>query len=66
MNRLLTIKSGQCRDLHYLQRLLAYTENGDLDPTFITIHTLPLEQATHGYDIFRNKHDHCERVVVTA
>ena len=66
MNRSLTIKSGQCHVQRYMQPLLEHIQNGDLDPTFIITHTLPLEQAPHGYDLFKNKRDHCEKVVLKA
>ena len=66
MNRSLTIKAGQCHVQRYMQPLLERIQNGDIDPTFIITHTLPLEQAPHGYDIFKNKLDNCEKVVLKA
>lgn len=66
MNRSLTIRSGQCHVQRYMKPLLERIQNGDIDPTFIITHTLPLEQAPHGYDIFKNKLDHCEKVVLKA
>jgi threonine dehydrogenase-like Zn-dependent dehydrogenase len=44
--------------------LLQHIEKGDLDPARILTHTLPLEQATHGYDIFKHEQDNCEKVVL--
>src|SRR5687768_2692208 len=66
MNRSLTIKSGQCHVQRYMQPLLEHIQQGNIDPTFIITHTLPLEQAPHGYDIFKNKLDNCEKVVLKA
>jgi threonine dehydrogenase-like Zn-dependent dehydrogenase len=66
MNRSLTIKSGQCHVQRYMQPLLERILNGEIDPTFIITHTLPLDQAPHGYDIFKNKLDNCEKVVLKA
>src|SRR5215208_3807876 len=66
MNRSLTIKAGQCHVQRYMQPLLEHIQNGDIDPTFIITHTLPLEQAPHGYDIFKHKLDNCEKVVLKA
>ena len=66
MNRSLTIKAGQCHVQRYMQPLLEHIQNGDIDPTFIITHTLPLDQAPHGYDIFKNKLDNCEKVVLKA
>ena len=55
-------RSGQ----HYKQPLLEHNQNGDIDPTFAITHTLSLEEAPHGYDIFKNKRDNCEKVVLKA
>jgi threonine dehydrogenase-like Zn-dependent dehydrogenase len=66
MNRSLTIRSGQCHVQRYMRLLLEHVQNGDIDPTFIITHTLPLEDAPHGYDIFKNKLDNCEKVVLKA
>ena len=66
MNRSLTIKAGQCHVQRYMQPLLEHIQKGDIDPTFIITHTLPLEKAPHGYHIFKNKLDNCEKVVLKA
>jgi threonine dehydrogenase-like Zn-dependent dehydrogenase len=64
MNRALTIKSAQTPVQRYMRPLLERIQNGEIDPTFIITHTLPLEQAPHGYDIFKNKLDECEKVIL--
>jgi threonine dehydrogenase-like Zn-dependent dehydrogenase len=64
MNRSITLKTGQCHVQRYMKPLLQHIEKGDLDPTRIITHTLPLEQAPHGYDIFKHKQDNCEKVVL--
>jgi threonine dehydrogenase-like Zn-dependent dehydrogenase len=64
MNRSLTLRTGQCHAHRYLRPLLAAIERGDLDPTRIITHTLPLDQAPRGFDIFKNKQDDCEKVVL--
>jgi len=66
MNRSLTIKTGQCHVHRYMKPLLERIQNGEIDPTFIITHTLPLEQAPFGYEIFKNKLDNCEKVVLKA
>ena len=66
MNRSLTIKTGQTHVHRYMRPLLERIERGDIDPTFIITHTLPLDQAAHGYDIFAKKLDDCEKVVLKA
>lgn len=49
-----------------MKPLLERIQNGDIDPTFVITHTLPLEQAPHGYHIFKNKLEGCEKVVLKA
>jgi threonine dehydrogenase-like Zn-dependent dehydrogenase len=66
MNRSLTIKTGQTHVHRYMRPLLERIERGDIDPTFIITHTLPLDQAPHGYDIFNKKLENCEKVVLKA
>jgi threonine dehydrogenase-like Zn-dependent dehydrogenase len=66
MNRSLTIRAGQCHVQRYLRPLLQRIQNGDIDPSFVITHHLPLDQAAKGYDMFVNKEDHCEKVVLTA
>jgi threonine dehydrogenase-like Zn-dependent dehydrogenase len=60
----ITLRTGQCHVQRYMKPLLQHIEKGDLDPTRIITHTLPLEQAPHGYDIFKHKQDNCEKVVL--
>jgi threonine dehydrogenase-like Zn-dependent dehydrogenase len=66
MNRSLTIRSGQCHVHRYLQPLLQRIQNGEIDPSFVITHRLPLNQAPQGYDMFLNKEDNCEKVVLSA
>jgi threonine dehydrogenase-like Zn-dependent dehydrogenase len=64
MNRSITLRTGQCHVHRYMRGLLAHIEQGDLDPMRIITHQLPLEQAAHGFDIFKNKEDNCVKVVL--
>jgi threonine dehydrogenase-like Zn-dependent dehydrogenase len=48
MNRSLTIKAGQCHVQRYMRPLLERIERGEIDPTFIITHTMPLEEAPWG------------------
>jgi threonine dehydrogenase-like Zn-dependent dehydrogenase len=66
MNRSLTIRTGQCHVQRYMKPLLERIQNGDIDPTFVITHHMPLAQAAEGYRIFNNKEDDCEKVVLTA
>ena len=64
MNRSLTMRTGQTHVHRYFEPLLRLIEQGTVDPTRIITHTLPLEQAPHGYEIIKGKEDGCEKVVL--
>jgi threonine dehydrogenase-like Zn-dependent dehydrogenase len=66
MNRSLTIRAGQCHVQRYMKPLLQRVQNGEIDPSFVITHTLPLDQAPRGYDMFNNKEENCEKVVLKA
>jgi threonine dehydrogenase-like Zn-dependent dehydrogenase len=66
MNRSLTIKSGQCHVHRYMRPLLERIAKGEIDPTMVITHTMPLADAAKGYEIFLKKEDHCEKVVLKA
>jgi threonine dehydrogenase-like Zn-dependent dehydrogenase len=64
MNRSLTIKTGQTHVQRYMQPLLERIQKGEIDSTCIITHTLTLDEAPHGYDIFKNKEEECIKVVL--
>jgi threonine dehydrogenase-like Zn-dependent dehydrogenase len=64
MNRGLTLRTGQCHVQRYMKRLLDLIKNGQIDPTRVITHTLPLQQAPKGYDMFKHKKENCEKVVL--
>ena len=66
MNRSLTIKSGQCHVQRYMRPLLQRIQSGEIDPSFVITHRLRLDQAPQGYEMFVNKEDNCEKVVLSA
>jgi threonine dehydrogenase-like Zn-dependent dehydrogenase len=66
MNRSLTIRSGQCHVQRYLRPLLERIQAGEIDPSFVVTHHLPLEDAAKGYEMFLTKQDDCEKVVLRA
>jgi threonine dehydrogenase-like Zn-dependent dehydrogenase len=66
MNRSLTIRTGQCHVHRYMKPLLERIQKGEIDPTFIITHRLPLDQAAMGYRIFNEKQDNCEKIVLSA
>jgi threonine dehydrogenase-like Zn-dependent dehydrogenase len=60
----LTFKMGQTHVQHYLQPLLERIQRGEIDPSFVITHRLPLDEAPHAYEIFRDKQDNCIKVVL--
>jgi len=64
MNRSLTLKSGQCHVQRYMKPLLERIERGDIDPSFVITHTMPLERAADGFSMFVDKEDECIKVVL--
>jgi threonine dehydrogenase-like Zn-dependent dehydrogenase len=64
MNRSLTIRTGQTHVQRYLRPLLERVMKGEIDPSFVVTHRLPLEQAPEAYDMFLNKEDECVKVVL--
>jgi threonine dehydrogenase-like Zn-dependent dehydrogenase len=64
MNRSLTIKTGQTHVQHYTAPLLDRIEKGEIDPSYIVTHRLPLTQAPEAFRMFRDKQDECIKVVL--
>lgn len=64
MNKSLTIKMGQTHVQRYLGPLLKKIEDGEIDPSFVITHTVPLDQAPEMYETFRDKEDECIKVVL--
>jgi threonine dehydrogenase-like Zn-dependent dehydrogenase len=66
MNRSLTIRTGQCHVQRYMRPLLERIQRGEIDPSFVITHRLSLQDAPHGFDMFLNKRENCEKVVLRA
>jgi threonine dehydrogenase-like Zn-dependent dehydrogenase len=64
MNRSLTLKTGQTHVQRYLKPLLDRVQKGEIDPSVIITHRLPLDQAPNAYKMFRDKQDECVKVVL--
>jgi threonine dehydrogenase-like Zn-dependent dehydrogenase len=63
-NKGLTFKMGQTHVHRYMQPLLDRIQAGEIDPTFVITHRLPLDDAPHGYEIFKHKQDECIKIVL--
>ncbi len=64
MNKGLTFKMGQTHVQKYMPLLFDKIESGEIDPSFIITHEMPLEAAAEGYDMFKNKKDNCIKIVL--
>jgi threonine dehydrogenase-like Zn-dependent dehydrogenase len=64
VNKALTIKTGQTHVAKYHKMLLKKIEDGELDPSFVVTHRLPLSEAPEAYKTFRDKKDGCIKVVL--
>ena len=64
MNKGLTLKTGQTHVQRYLDPLLRKIEEGQIDPSFVITHTVPIEKGPEMYKTFRDKEDGCIKVVL--
>jgi threonine dehydrogenase-like Zn-dependent dehydrogenase len=60
----LTFKMGQTHVMKYLRPLLQRIENGEIDPSFVITHRLPIDDAAKAYTMFRDQRDECIKVVL--
>ncbi len=65
INRGLTFRMAQTPVQHYLPKLMARIEKGEIDPSFVITHKVPLEDGPAMYQTFRDKQDGCIKVVMT-
>jgi threonine dehydrogenase-like Zn-dependent dehydrogenase len=63
-NKALTLRSGQTHVMRYLDDLCGRIQRGEIDPTQIITHRLPLAEAPGAYKTFRDKLDGCVKVVL--
>jgi threonine dehydrogenase-like Zn-dependent dehydrogenase len=63
-NKGLTFRMGQTHVQRYMQPLLERIENGDIDPTFLFTHRIPLRDAPKAYEMFKHKQDGCVKVIL--
>ncbi|OFJ55287.1 zinc-dependent alcohol dehydrogenase [Mycolicibacterium grossiae] len=64
MNKGLTLRSAQQHGQRYVAQFFDYIEQGDLDPSVLITHDLPLADGVRAYDMFKNKTDGCIRVAL--
>ncbi len=61
----IVLRGGQAPAHKHIDLLMSYVSEGKVKLDDIITHRLPLSEAPHGYDIFRNKEDGCVKVVLT-
>ena len=64
MNKGLTIRTGQTHVRRWSDDLLRRIDEGQIDPTFLITHTVPLGRGPEMYKTFRDKQDGCVKVVL--
>ena len=64
VNKGLTMKTGQTHMMRYMKPLFERIERGEIDPSFVVSHRVPIDDAPHMYKVFRDKEDHCTKVVL--
>lgn len=64
MNKGLTLKTGQTHVNRWTDDLLRRIQEGQIDPSFVITHSVPLEQGPEMYKTFRDKQDGCVKVVL--
>ncbi|MFI7606286.1 zinc-dependent alcohol dehydrogenase [Micromonospora sp. NPDC049366] len=63
MNRGLTLRGARQHGQRYIPMLLDRMARGELVTEYLATHTMPLEGAPDGYDLFRDRRDGCVRAV---
>lgn len=64
MNKGLTMRTGQTHVNRWTDDLLRRIEEGEIDPSFVITHTVPLAQGPEMYQVFRDKRESCVKVVL--
>lgn len=62
-NKGLTIRTSQQHGQRYVPRIFDYIRQGDLDPSYLVTHDMPLTDAVRGYELFKNKEQGCIRAI---
>ncbi|PAK40855.1 zinc-dependent alcohol dehydrogenase [Peribacillus simplex] len=62
--RNINLKMGQAPVIHYMSKLFDKITAGEIDPTEIISHKVPLEKASEAYRIFNDHEDECIKVVL--
>ena len=66
MNKALKFRMGQMYGQKYIPRLFEHFKKGEVDPSFVFSHRLPLDEAPRAYRMFRDKEDQCLKILLTV
>lgn len=64
MNKSLTVKMGQMFGQKYMPMLRDRVLSGEVDPSRVFTHHLPLAEAKQGFELFKHKKDNCIKVLL--
>ena len=64
MNKGLTVRTGQTHVNRWTDDLLRRIVDGQIDPSFVITHRVPLDKGPEMYKTFRDKQDGCIKVVL--
>jgi threonine dehydrogenase-like Zn-dependent dehydrogenase len=64
MNKGLTVRTGQTHVNRWSDDLLRRIEEGQIDPSFVITHEVPLAEGPGMYRVLRDKQDGCVKVVL--
>ncbi len=64
MNKGLTLRTGQMHGQKYMPMLLERVVSGEVDPSVVFTHRLPLAEAKQGFELFKHKQDDCIKVLL--
>lgn len=64
MNKGLTFRMAQCHVPRWTDDLLHRIEDGQIDPSFVITHKMPLSAGPEMYRTFRDKQDSCIKVML--
>jgi threonine dehydrogenase-like Zn-dependent dehydrogenase len=64
MNKALTLKMGQMFGQKYIPGLVERVLEGEVDPSIMFTHHLPLSETRQGFELFKHKNDNCIKVML--
>ena len=64
MNKALVLRMGQMHAQRYIPMLLRRLADGQIDPSYLATHPMPLSEGVRGYELFEHKRDGCLRTVL--